>query len=377
VIEDALPSGLDGRHCADFTWIWLSGRLASSGGFARIYDYSLFSAARPALVAPSECLLDHFDYPPTLLLLTYLLGLMPYSIAFGVWMLATVIVYLAAVYLIIPRPAAVIVALTPFPVFINILLGHNGFLSAGLFGLSLGFMERRPKLSGICLGLLTYKPQFGILIPFALLASRNWRVFLSAAGTSVIFAVAAAVAFGYDSWSSFIGALADRVTSVSEDPTEVAPLISIFGFLRTLGVSAHSAWTSQLAVIAVVATVVYILWARPIEHSLKAAALCSGSLLAAPHAISYDACILSIAVAFLVADGLARGFLTGERGIMLLCWPAVVLAMGPFPAIVCVALLALVVRRAVSCRADLPETAFIRTEAVAAGDGTRPLNIAP
>src|SRR4029077_11319970 len=120
LIEHILPSGLDGKHCADFTWIWLSSKLSSSGALARVYDYSLFAAERAALVGPPNCVLDHFDYPPTLLFFTYPLGLMPYSIAFAIWMTATVRPYLATVYAIIPRPAAVIAALTPFPVFINV-----------------------------------------------------------------------------------------------------------------------------------------------------------------------------------------------------------------------------------------------------------------
>jgi len=36
-------------------------------------------------------------------------------------------------------------------------------------------MEGRPWVSGIFLGLLTYKPQLGVLFPLALLASRSWR----------------------------------------------------------------------------------------------------------------------------------------------------------------------------------------------------------
>jgi hypothetical protein len=349
VIQHNLPSGLDGKHCADFTWIWLSSKFAASGALARVYDYSLFSAARAAEVGPPDCVLDHFDYPPTLLFFTYPLGLMPYSIAFATWMTATILLYLAAVYAIIPRPAVVIAALTPFPVFINVLLGHNGFLSAGLIGLALAFMKSRPGLSGIFLGLLTYKPQLGILIPFALLASHNWRVFLSAAATSVMFAAIAAVPFGYHAWPLFIDALADRASTLSEVPQEVAPLISVFGSLRMFGVSPATSGAAQLAVTAIAAVTICALWARPIPHALKAAGLCSGALLAAPHAISYDACILSIAVAFLVGDGLSRGFLPGERAVMLMCWPAVILAMGPVPAIVSVVLLILVLRRAVLC----------------------------
>lgn len=45
-----------------------------------------------------------------------------------------------------------------------------------------------------------------------------------------------------------------------------------------------------------------------------------GSLLASPHEHGYDACILTIGVAFLVQDGLDCGFLSGERGILFCGW---------------------------------------------------------
>ena len=159
--------------CIDFTWIWLSGKFALFALLSQVYDHSAFSAARVTLVGPPDCILGHFDNPPTILFFTYLLGLMPYSIAFTAWMVATLFVYLASIYLIIPRPVALIASLTPFPVVFNVLCGHNGFLSAGLVGLSLVFAETRPWIAGIFLGLLTYKPQLGLLFPFALLASRN------------------------------------------------------------------------------------------------------------------------------------------------------------------------------------------------------------
>jgi len=103
---------------------------------------------------------------------------------------------------------AVIAALAPIVVLENVLLGSNGFLTAGLVGLALFFVERRPSLSGILLGLLTYKPQFGVLFPLALLASRNW-----ATATSPGLAGAAAAAFGYRGWPSLISSLFDRNAS--------------------------------------------------------------------------------------------------------------------------------------------------------------------
>jgi Glycosyltransferase family 87 len=345
------------RPCTDFIWIWLSSKFALSGALAHAYDYSQLSTARAVLVGPPNCILEHFDYPPTLLFYTYPLGAMPYPVAFAIWVVATLLLYLAAVYALIPRPAAVIAAMTPFPVFFNVLMGHNGFLSAGLVGLALAFAEPRPRLSGIFLGLLTYKPQLGILFPFALLAARNWRALLSAAAASLVFAASAAVAFGYQTWPAFIHALTDRAWSSSEAPGQAftLALVSVFGFLRTAGVSAEISWAVQLAVSAIVTVMVCALWARPIPYSLKAASLAIGSLLASPHVHGYDVCILTIGVAFLVKDGLARGFLPRERGVMLGCWAGLFLLTGPIPAIVGVVLLVLVVRRAVR----LPNDALV------------------
>jgi arabinofuranan 3-O-arabinosyltransferase len=122
--------------------------------------------------------------------------------------------------------------------------------------------------------------------------------------------------------------------------------VSIFGFLSSLGVSRGIAWTMQLCVSAIVAARVCLLWARPIPYSLKAASLAVGSVIVSPHAIGYDVCILSIGVAFLVKDGLSRGFLRRERAVLLMCWAGLFLLAGPFPAIICVVLLTLVARRA-------------------------------
>jgi hypothetical protein len=337
--------GADGKNCRDFTWIWLSGRLAQSPLPEQIYDHAAFAASRVALAGPSNCQLGHFDNPPTILFFTYPLGSMPYRLAFVAWLAATLALYLAAVYAILPRPAAILAALAPYPVFINTLLGHNGFLTAGLVGFGLVCIEHRPWLSGIFLALLTYKPQFGILFPLALLASRNWRALVSAAIASLVLALVGAAAFGWQTWPMFFAALADRAARLSRDPSLDFWLISTAGFLRALGVGAAAAWGAQAIVTAVVALTVYVLWRRPIPYALQAAALAAGSVLAAPHAFGYDASILTIAVAFLVRDAIARGFLAGERPILLLCWAALFVLRGPIPAIACAVLLALVVRR--------------------------------
>lgn len=346
-----LPDG--SLKSIDFGYMWLSGKLASSGHVASIFDNAAFWAAQAALFGP-DSRIHYFVYPPTFLLFTYPLGLMPYSPAFVIWMFTTLLLYLAAIYMIMPRPAAIVAALAPYTVAFNIFLGHNGFLTAGAMGLSLALMERRPWLSGIFLGILSYKPQFGLLFPFALLASHNWRALASATAATGILAMTAAVAFGYQGWSSFINSLVDRDPGLSEVPGYSVPLVSIFGFLRSSGVPEGMVWTVHFTLVAIVVTIICTVWARPFPHALKAAALSIGATIVTPYVLGYDLCVLSIGVAFLVKDGLSRGFLYKERAAILICCVGLMLLSGPIPAIITIVLLALVLRRAVRCAKQVP-----------------------
>jgi hypothetical protein len=359
-----LPDGQ--MRCIDFGWIWLSGKLAASGQAARIFDYTAFSATQLAFFGPENC--PHFNrfyYPPTFVFLTYPLGWMPYLVAGAVWIAASLILYEATVYAIISRRAAMIAAATPFFVAVDIDMPHTGFLTAALIGLSLVFMERRPRLAGIFLGLLTYKPHFGLLFPVALLVSRNWRTIGSAAAAAAVVGVAAVIIFGYQGWESFIDALTDRSSSLGPGAGPEVRLHSIFGMLHWTGASSWVAWSGQLAISVAVALGIGVLWTKPIPFNLRAASLCVGSLLASPYALFYDLCILSIATAFLVKDGLSRGFLPAERTAILLCWPALLLVKTPIGAVVCSVLALLCFRRIIVYRRGQP--ALTRYTGPAAG----------
>jgi arabinofuranan 3-O-arabinosyltransferase len=339
--QDGKPS------CIDFAQNWVSGAVAASSHPALVYDFSTFAGARADLGGAHCVVVNQFVYPPTYLFFTYPLGAMPYVAAFTAWAAVTLLLYLLAIYLIVPRPIALLAALTPFPVFFNLFLGQNGFLLAGLMGLSLVLMERRPRLSGICLGLLTFKPQIGILFPFALLVSRKWRVISGAIATSVALIIMSIVLFGYQGWPSFIHVLVDRRPNLSPISQDSMRLESVYGFFWLAGTSPATAWVMQLAVAGCVAAGVCWLWARPLPHSLKAALLCSAVALATPYVHGHDLCVLVVAAAFLVEDCLARGFLPGDRSIMLFSWIAIFLCFRDFSSgwISCAALLTLAVRR--------------------------------
>jgi hypothetical protein len=72
--------------------------------------------------------------------------------------------------------------------------------------------------------------------------------------------------------------------------------------------------------------------------------------MVSPYILFYDLSILSIAVAFLVRDGLVRGFLPGERTVILICFAALFLVQVPIGPVVCAALFSLAARRIVAYR---------------------------
>ncbi len=146
---------------SDFLQWWLGSRVALLQNAAAVYNDSTFSAAR-TLVTKSAPPISyfHYVYPPTMLLLCAPLARLPYVTAFFAWLAATISLYVLALYAIVPSVLSIVLTFVPLPVAKSVYEDQTSFLTAGLLGLSLLFMSRRPYLSGMCLGLLTYKPQF-------------------------------------------------------------------------------------------------------------------------------------------------------------------------------------------------------------------------
>src|SRR5207248_4734657 len=123
------------------------------------------------------------------------------------WVALTLLCLLTIVCLIVRRtPAVALLLASPFTLW-NCYNGQCGFLTASLLGGALYFIERRPLVAGALIGCLTYKPHFGILIPFALAAAKQWRVMASAALTTLALVTMSIAAFGSEPWLEFPHAL--------------------------------------------------------------------------------------------------------------------------------------------------------------------------
>ena len=347
----------------DFITTWSAGEMTLMGHAAAAYDW-------PTLKLVEESVLGHpFDgylgwpYPPPFLFAAAFLALLPYAVAFVVWVFGTFLAYLAAIRAIIGDRVGYFLA-AAFPAIVaNAVIGQNGFLSAALIGGTLALMERSPICAGALLGLLTYKPHLGILFPIALLASGRWRVFVSASVVAMLMAAASLAAFGINIWQEFLSSMG--FTLYANGMANWGTLQSVFGVTLTLGGSERLAWTVQVVVALIVVGAIAMLWRSRAAYELKAAALGVGTLLTAPHLLAYDLVILAVPLAFLFRLGSAGEFLAYEMaGMGLACLLILVLAVvnAPvgFAAVLVVA--ALIIKRAMatgSVAISLPETARV------------------
>jgi Glycosyltransferase family 87 len=173
----------------------------------------------------------------------------------------------------------------------------------------------------VLIGLLAYKPQFGLLIPLVLIVSGNWRAFVSAAVTVMALALAVTLAFGPDVWSAFLASTHfTRTVVLEQGETGWYKIQSVFSVVRMWGGGIDLAFAVQGAVTVAVAATLAWLWRSRAAFPLKAAALMIGSLLATPYSLDYDLMLLAPAIAFLAADGMRRGFAPWEKSLLALLW---------------------------------------------------------
>jgi hypothetical protein len=342
-----------GRPVAsDFVNVWAAGRLAIDGQPAAAYDWTIHKQVENAAVGYAFEGYYNWNYPPTFLFAAAPLALVPFVPSVLAWLASTFAAYVAAVRTIVGARAGMVLA-CGFPgVLWTFTTGQNGFLTAALIGGALALMDKAPIAAGVLLGLLTYKPHFGILFPLALVLDRRWCVVAAAATTALLLAAASWGTFGTESWRAFFDSVLVTGTVVfAEGRAGLNKLQSLFGLVRWLGGGTTFAWMLHGTLMAVCIVAVSLLWRSRVAFDIKAAALAVGALLATPYLYIYDFPVLAVPIAFIVRIGLREGFLAYEGTAMaaacllVLSFPLVSAPVGPLA----VAIVALLIARRAAC----------------------------
>jgi alpha-1,2-mannosyltransferase len=367
----------------DFSDVYAAGSYVREGNPEAPFDPSLQYAREQKLFGAATPFYG-WHYPPFFLFVAGALALMPYGAALAVWQAVTLGLYLLTIWAILaspfrgprsgspeststrpaergpnsrfwtsrlwiphsrgarhraghygPDPLAasgmtwdwLLLALAFPAVLINVGHGQNGFLTAALLGAALVKLDRAPLVAGVLFGLLAYKPQFGLMIPVVLMASGRWRCFAAAAATVLLLTVATTLAFGPHVWQAFLASTRfTRVVALEQGDTGWYKIQSLFAWARMWGAPVPYAYALQGALVIALGAALIWLWRSAASYPLKAAALCLGAILATPYSFDYDMVALAPAMAFLVADGFARGFGAWEKTVLAALWLSPLLA---------------------------------------------------
>jgi hypothetical protein len=361
----ALSDGLIDRNGkpvgTDFSNVYAAGTLTWQGRPAEAYQPAAQHAAEKAVFGGREVPFYGWHYPPFFFAVAFVVAAVPYAWGLAIWLAASFAAYLAAIRAILPRPETLLIAAAFPAVVVNIGHGQNGFLTTALLGGALQLLDRRPWIAGVLIGLLAYKPQFGVLIPVALLAGGRWSTIGAAVATVAALLAVSFVTLGGGVWHAFADSMNFTQTVVLEQGTTGWEKIqSAFSALRMWGANVHTAYTVQITLALILAASLAWLWQGDAAFELKAAGLATASLLATPYVLDYDLVVLAIAIAFFAKHGLSRGFRDYEISLLAAAWTVPLLSRGiagvtgvPLGLVVMLALYVFTVRRAVLDRAGV------------------------
>ncbi len=372
----------------DFSNVYAAGTYVLEGKATAPFDPPAQYAREQAIFGPDTPFYG-WHYPPFFLGVAAVLAIMPYGLALLVWQGVTLVFYLLSIQAVLarnapspsgpPYPAAQgrgkeplwLLLAVAFPaVFVNLGHGHNGFLTAALMATALVILDQRPILAGVLFGCLAYKPQFGVLIPLALMAGGYWRSVAAAAATVAVAVLAVTLAFGTEVWTAFLASTHFTRTIVLEQgETGWHKIQSVFSVVRMWGVDLPLAYAAQSLTTLAVAGALIWLWHSRANFALKAAALAIGAILATPYSLDYDLMLLAPAIAFLAVNGLQRGFAPFEKTLLALLWLAPIITRSlaqatliPLAVPLMLLCFLLLLRRAISETSTAPTSGVLRAQ---------------
>lgn len=196
----------------DFRLPYAAAQIGLRDGWSHIYDPVVQRATVLAL-GHSDLYQPYINLPPWAFLVAPL-TLIPYPVAYGIWVALMVACLVAAALLAAPPDRLVrVIYLGAAFGNLEVALGPGFGQASALVALAIVGCWRllkadRPVLAGLVLALISVKPHIALLVPFALLLAGHTRAFLYWAGASAVLAAASLVALQPSGVQAYLSLLA-------------------------------------------------------------------------------------------------------------------------------------------------------------------------
>ncbi|HET8750444.1 MAG TPA: glycosyltransferase family 87 protein [Sphingomicrobium sp.] len=299
IISAALlvPRFLDWPITPDFTVLWAGARFAVTRPHDT-YNVAAVTAAQMSLRPPVGPL--PFAYPPSALPLMAPFGLLPFWPAFWLWTVLSAGAFWSAARKISSN--ALLAFATP-PMVLALVLGQTTLWIGALLIWGVILLKPRPLAAGLLFGVAAaIKPQFVIMAPVAIVATRHWRAIGGgAAGLGAM--LVGSLAFGtflWPEWAKAIGGFPAVISGYGLNFLGASPMMA----LKVLGfpVYLHALF---------VCLAIWLVWRAFRKGNIKeqVLALLAATLLATPYAIRYEVGMLAPSLIDALMAGTARGLL--------------------------------------------------------------------
>ncbi len=289
------------RHVNRMALFWTWSRYLHSGlPVARIYNPQVLFAYEFFRVSPRVEYLP-FAYPPTMLLLLWPLAVLPARWGLALWIGGGGAAFLAASWRRRAPVASAFLALAAPATLAALFYGQVSLLVAACLVGGWRLVPRHPALAGVLFALAAVKPQFGLLVPVALLAARQYRCIAAAALTLAVEVLASGAVFGFGPWARLPAAMGELAQFVAGFPDLARYDPTVTPLLRLAGLPAPWPQLVQVLMALLVGGIVWRVFRRGI-HPLGIAALLAGTFLVTPYAVFYDLPLAGYAVSLLLTD---------------------------------------------------------------------------
>lgn len=266
-----------------------------------------------------------YTYPPDFLLFCGWMRGLSYNAARALWLLSGLALFAAAGWALLRKPAGVIALLASPAALLCIILGQSSFFISALLLGGLAALPKRPILAGVLFGLLTLKPQMGLLLPLLLLARGEWRTIIAAALTAGLLVVTSSLVLPPALWRLWLTSLPPIQQDYFNGGANLNIMITPAANLLHLGVAPHLAMAVQAFCTLATALLTWFS-ARRGSYNMAVAVLLSAMFLAQPHAYAYDLTALPAALIL----GLNRAPLWSQA-LALVLYLAPLLLLSPWP----------------------------------------------
>jgi putative flippase GtrA len=178
---------------------------------------------------------------------------------------------------------------------LNIWTGQNGFITAVFLVGGLIQLGRRPILSGILFGMLSIKPQLGLLLPLVLAMNGRWRTIIAATATVVVLVVITTGIFDVKVWTAYWdNAIPTQMKVVLGGCANyMVHMLTMFINAKTAGLSLAAAiWIQAVVSAATIVAVEWTFWRRR-DPELSLALLITVTFTVTPYAFNCDMVLFS------------------------------------------------------------------------------------